>query len=96
MDIHNLISVNDFCTNHHIEVSFVSSLKQVGLIDIVWVEEQPYVDNNQVCQLEKIVRFYYEMDINLEGIETILHLLQRMENMQDEINHLKNRLSLYE
>ena len=25
----------------------------------------------QLQQLEKIVRFYYDLDINLEGIETI-------------------------
>jgi len=42
------------------------------------------------------VRLYYEMDINLEGIETITHLLQRMHAMQQQIVGLSNRLSRYE
>ena len=46
--------------------------------------------------LEKFIRLYYELDINLEGIETITHLLQRINSLQDEIIILKNRLRLYE
>ena len=37
-----------------------------------------------------------ELDINLEGIETITYLLQRMHDMQREIATLENRLSMYE
>jgi len=36
------------------------------------------------------------MDINLEGIETVTHLLQRINLLQNEIIVLKNRLRLYE
>jgi len=46
--------------------------------------------------LEKFVRFYYELDINLEGIETISHLLERVNALQDELTMLKNRLGIYE
>jgi hypothetical protein len=46
--------------------------------------------------LEKIVRLYYDLDINIEGIDAVINLLQRMEDMQHEIVLLKNRLRLYE
>jgi hypothetical protein len=36
------------------------------------------------------------MDINLEGIETITFLLQRMNDMQQRITQLNNMLSIYE
>jgi hypothetical protein len=39
---------------------------------------------------------YHELHINIEGIDAIHHLLQRIENMQHEIIALKNRLSFYE
>ena len=55
-----------------------------------------YVPVNQLHNLEKLIRLYYELDINLEGIETITYLLQRMNEMQQKIVHLSNRLSLYE
>ena len=92
----NLIPINEFCINHNIEISFISSLQQTGLIEITNVEETRFIDPIQLQQLEKIIRFYYELDINLEGIETINHLLNKTESLQDEITSLKNRLRFYE
>jgi hypothetical protein len=91
-----LTAVDIFCANHNIEISFISSLQQTGLIEITTVKETGFIDSNQLQQLEKIVRFYYELDINLEGIETITHLLQRIKSLQDENIALRNRLRLYE
>ena len=96
MQTKNYIAVNEFCINHNIEVSFISSLQETGLIEIAFVEETAFLDADQLQQVEKFVRFYYDLDINLEGIETITHLLRRMNAMQDEITSLRNRLSLYE
>lgn len=96
MQVENLIAVNEFCVNHRIEISFISSLQQTGLIEITTVKETEFIDAGQLQQLEKFIRLYYELDINLEGIETISHLLQRINSMQDEIIALKNRLRLYE
>jgi PleD family two-component response regulator len=36
------------------------------------------------------------MDINVEGIEAVSHLLERIQRLQDELTGLKNRLRLYE
>ena|ERR1035437_3449896 len=96
MKVENLISLDVFCANHNIEISFISSLQQTGLIEITTIKEVKFIDADQLKQLEKILRFHYELDINLEGIETITHLLQRMNTMQDEIIVLNNRLRLYE
>jgi len=96
MQTENLIAVNEFCVNHNIEISFISSLQKTGLIEFTIIEEALFIDADQLQQLEKIVHFYYELDINLEGIETINHLLQRINSLQDEIIRLKNRLRLYE
>jgi hypothetical protein len=96
MQTEYLVKVDEFCANHNIEVSFISSLQQNGLIEITTIKESGFIDLDQLRQLEKIVRLYYELDINLEGIETINFLLQRINSMQDEIIALKNKLRLYE
>ena len=96
MQTKNFIAVNEFCINHNIEISFIDSLQQTGLIEIAIVEETAFIDAEQLERVEKFIRFYYDLDINLEGIETITHLLQRIRVMQDEIITLRNRLSLYE
>ncbi len=96
MQIDNLIALDEFCAKHEIEISFVDSLQQYGLIEITTIENAWFIDSNQLLQLEKFVRFYYELDINLEGIETISHLLQRVNALQNELVVLKNRLGIYE
>ena len=96
MNIKNLIPANEFCVHHNIAISFISSLHENGLIKITTIEETSYIHKNQLPELEKIIRFSSELDINMEGIETITHLLKRINEMQHEINVLKNRLSLFE
>ena len=92
----NFITVNEFCSNWNIEVSFIKSLQENGLIEIVTISEIAYIKISQLRQLEKMVSFHYELDINLEGIETIEHLLQRIHTMQNEIKDLRNKLRLFE
>ncbi|MEO7312993.1 MAG: chaperone modulator CbpM [Chitinophagaceae bacterium] len=96
MPAEEMIPASEFCIHHHIELSFIDSLQQSGLLQISRVEDQVFVPLSQMQQLEKLVRLYYEMDINLEGIETISHLLQRMNDMQRQITDLNNRLQIYE
>jgi chaperone modulatory protein CbpM len=96
MSTTHLIAANEFCIYHNIQLSFIESLQQSGLITIVMQEEQLFVEENELPQLEKMVRLHHEMDINVEGIETITYLLQRMNDMQRQIAELNKRLSMYE
>jgi chaperone modulatory protein CbpM len=91
-----LIAVDEFCARHNIEISFISSLHQSGLIEITSIEGTGFIEKAQLQKLEKFICLYYELDINLEGIETITHLLQRIITLQDEIIALRNKLRLYE
>ena len=94
--MHNLISTTEFCEHYHIEYSFISSLEESGLLHITKVEESPFIDLDSVGELEKYVRLHYDLEINLQGIEAIIHLLRRVREMQEEIIELKNRLKVYE
>jgi len=96
METKYLIAVDDFCASHDIEISFISSLQQSGLIEITTIENSGFIEADKLRQLEKYVRLFYEMDINLEGIETIDYLLLHINSMQEEIRTLRNRLRLYE
>jgi hypothetical protein len=96
MQTEYLVAVDEFCASHNIEISFISSLQQNGLIEITTIGQSGFIDADQLPQVEKFIRFYYELDINFEGIETISHMLDRIRSMQDEITQLRNRLRLYE
>jgi len=96
METEYLITVEEFCAHHNIEISFISSLQKNGLIEITTLKETGFMSVDQLRQAEKIVCLYYELDINLEGIEAITHLLQRINSLQNENTALRNRLRLYE
>ncbi len=96
MQTEEMIAADEFCVHHNIEITFIHSLKDSGLLEVSIVEEKAFVPVSQLNHLERLVRLYYEMDINLEGIETITYLLQRMNEMQQQIVQLSNKLSRYE
>src|SRR5258706_9862137 len=89
----NLVPVKEFCERYNVEFSFISSLEEFGLMEIATIEQKQFIYTSQLQQLEKIIRLHYELDINMEGIEAITHLLDRIGRMQQEIAHLKNKLS---
>jgi chaperone modulatory protein CbpM len=92
----HLISTEEFCTHYKVEYSFIDSLDRYGLIEITRINENAFIDTDKLSELEKLVRLHYDLEINVEGIEAITYLLNRVNNLQQEINSLKNRLSIYE
>ncbi|CAN5438541.1 hypothetical protein BH10BAC2_BH10BAC2_39010 [soil metagenome] len=96
MQTEEMIPLQDFCMYHHIEQTFVYALQDSGLIEIIHAEQEVGIPVSQLRRLEKMIRLYTDMDINLEGIEAITYLLQRMQHMQQQITQLTNRLSIYE
>lgn len=89
----NMVAVYELCESYKIELSFLDTLKYYGLISI---DESGFVSSDQIDVIEKFIHLHYDLDINIEGIEAIQHLLQKINNMQHEIQELRNRLRLYE
>jgi chaperone modulatory protein CbpM len=92
MENDELIPAEDFCMYHNIEYSFISSLEDSGLIKVTAVEQHTFIPADELQKLEKFVRLHYDLDINLEGIETINHLLEKIDEMNKQILKLKNKI----
>ena len=92
----DLITAEDYAKNSHTDIAFINQLREYGLIEITIQQQVQYIPSRQLPLLEKYSRFYYDMDINLEGIEAIAHLLQRIEAMQNELGNLKRTMRLYQ
>ena len=89
-----LIIVSEYCQKCHIEPSFIDLLEEGGLIEVRAEAGEHYLLVAQLPEVERYSRMYYDLSINIEGIDAIHHLLERMEGMRREINSLHNRLSL--
>ncbi len=92
MDKTFLISFDDCCRNYSVDLSFIDALEQHGLINTIHVEEQKFIEHDHLRVFEQYLDMYYEIDINLEGLEVISRLLDRINSMQNEIVQLKNRI----
>jgi len=68
MKTEHLLALEEICIKHHIDASFVHSLKETGLIKVILIEEAYFMDFDQLPLLEKYIEFHYSLEINLEGI----------------------------
>lgn len=92
----SLIPAEKLCIHYNIEVSFVETLNKMGLIRIEIIEQSHFIHQDQIADLEKIIRLHDELNVNLEGIDVVLNLLQKEKELKNELTALKNRLRLYE
>jgi hypothetical protein len=96
MEMQEYIPIELFCKQHGVAITLISSLSEFGLIEVTRIDQEEYLQLKQLAHAESIVRLYSELDINPEGIDAIVNLLQRIKEMQYEIQGLKNRLRIYE
>lgn len=96
METKNLISIQQFCAQYEIPVTFINALHEYELIEIIVTKNKNYLKAAQINKIEKMVRLYYDLEINLEGIHVIDNLLDKLEDLQNQITALNNRLKFYE
>ena len=68
----------------------VYSLNDHGLIELKRSAQGDMIDFEQLADIEKYIHLYYDLDINMEGLEAIMHLLNRVQHLQHQIKRLKN------
>lgn len=89
-----LITITEYCSNYEIDPSFISLLEESGLIALTVIGKDKFIHHEQLMEMERFIHFHYDMDINVEGIDAIMHLLQKVRSMQKEIQELRNRVQL--
>ena len=80
---------------YQVEETFLNQLVSSGLIEIVIEEEDCYIEYDYLQEIEQFVRWHYELEINMEGIEALHHMLQQVQQLQDDVEKLRGELSFY-
>lgn len=91
-----LFSISEYCVIHDVDPSFISSLESEGLISIQFNNEQKCIGEEELSQLETFTRWHHDLGINIEGIDALYNMLQKLRNVQDELQQLRLRLGQYE
>jgi hypothetical protein len=96
MSTENFIPINTLCHHYQVAISFFSNLDEIGLIDILVIEQAQYVHRDSIYDIEKMIRMHQDLDVNIEGIDIVLNLLQKIDSLKTELATVRNRLSIYE
>lgn len=89
-----LIIIREYCIQNQVEPDFIIQLEDEGLINVHIVDDERYIHISELKYLEQYTRWYYDLSINVAGIDVIQNLLDRVDDLQDEIHRLKERLQL--
>ncbi|WP_295128945.1 chaperone modulator CbpM [uncultured Chitinophaga sp.] len=91
-----MITVREYCLQYETDQSFISALEENGLITVTIVETEPCIHFDDLHSLDTYRSWYYDMNINVEGIDALLHVVNKMKQLQQQVHVLRSRLRLYE
>lgn len=83
------IIIKELYENSQIEPSFIHLLADEGLLEVQIIEGEQYIHESKLYDLERFARWYYDLSINIEGIDVIQNLLNRMDAMTKELYQLR-------
>jgi hypothetical protein len=86
-----LILLSEYCKHNHAELDFILRLEDEGLIKIEIHDEKKYLQESQLGDLDTFVHLYYDLSINVEGIDVIHNLLGKMRTMEQELSILRRQ-----
>ncbi len=87
-----MIVVEEFCTVHELEISFVDRLAEHDLVHLVSIDQRSYISQEELPVLERFVRLHQDLGLPPDSLDVIDRLLSQIESLQEEIARLRNRL----
>ncbi len=96
MNTIEFIPVAHLSKQYSIEETFIIDLHDKGVLHLNIVEETHCLHCDSMPVFEKIMRIHDELHINIEGIDVILNLLDKIDNLNRQLVKTQNRLGLYE
>ncbi|GAB3643644.1 chaperone modulator CbpM [Spirosoma arcticum] len=91
-----LISAHEFFTYHQLEMGFVVALEEQGMLETITIGPVRYLHPDQLGPLERLIRLHRELAVHVEDLDIVIHLLERLEQAQEQVDQLQNRLAFYE
>lgn len=93
---HSSVRIRTLCHLHGIDESFVHALHHIGRIEIIIIDHDQYIAHTQMGDFEKMVRMHRDLNINIEGIDVILNLLENEIDLRHKIHRLSNKLRCFD
>ena len=90
------IAIEEFCNYHGIEVTLVQEFADFGLVQVHVQDNQQFVPDTDIAELERMLRLSRDLGVNKEGIEIILNMRQELKRLRRQKQKLNYRLQQLE
>lgn len=90
------ILVSHYCKHTQIEDAFIERLHEFGLITFEEKQNDAFIDEKDISEIERMFRLHNDLGINFEGLDAIKQMLKRINRMEKEMDLLQKKLRLYE
>lgn len=87
MKTEKLILISEIEKHYELESSFFNNIVAYDLLEIHIVSNQKYLHRKQLKNFEKILHLHDDLAINFEGIDVILNLMKRIEQLNKALNY---------
>lgn len=89
------IHITEYCQICDLEPSFLLELYRRDLIQLAQNAgelEGDYLPEEELPRVERFVRLSRDLEINTAGLEAVSHLLDKVQQLQEEVRQLRNRV----
>lgn len=84
-----LFKIVEISESKRIDITFIKELHHNELISIIVINTEEFIDENDLSNLERYSNWYYDLELNMQGIEIVSDLLNKITLLKEEIRLLK-------
>ena len=85
------ISREELVRIYKVEITFFDALQESGLLKTETVNNITYLSYDELHVFERLSNLYYDLEVNLPGLEIIHHLHAKMEVLKNENSELRRQ-----
>lgn len=89
----NAMEIEQLANFYHIDALVIYDLADFGIIKLKKRNKQEIIPNEELARCERAVRLYSDLGVNKEGIEIILDMREKMEQLQKDLSKLRHQLN---
>lgn len=95
METTQFIEVTHLCKQYNVTETLFEHFQDTGLLQITVVETRPCIHIDTINRVDKMLRMHQELGVNPEGIDVIMNLLEKIDDLNNKVNYLKQELTLH-
>lgn len=84
------ISIEKICTLYNISLDDLEVMEEYDLIQVTYIDNALLIDMDEIAKLERYIRLYFDLGINIQGLAAIDDLLKERTMLKAELRRYKD------